>query len=313
MNNSTKDVFRLSCVVLGAELSFSVAQPSGQPLINRTVVLVFNSMLIIPTVLLNAVAIITIFKSSQLKNKPCYFIILVQSTMDLAVGLLGIPSFLVYVLSKMGEYKSCFASLTHQTTILLIDVSTIILFVMTLERYVAIMHPFRYTILITRKRIIVCVCVGSLVFLTVLFLSRIFLTRPLIDVWIIIQSTLFFLVTLFAYTRIFLVVRKLARLQRKLLGSADEYLTKTKLFHRNIKHAKSCFKVMASYVALHYLPVLLMVSLKHTNTLKELYIDVHIWVVTLELLNSSVNSMIFFWTKTILRTEATKILKTLRF
>jgi hypothetical protein len=44
----------------------------------------------IHTVLLNAVAMITILKSSQLKSKPCYFIILVQSINDLAVGIVSI-------------------------------------------------------------------------------------------------------------------------------------------------------------------------------------------------------------------------------
>ena len=56
---------------------------------------VFNSMLsactvisilIIPTIFLNGVSVLTIMKCSQLKEKIAYFLIMVQSLADLAVG-----------------------------------------------------------------------------------------------------------------------------------------------------------------------------------------------------------------------------------
>jgi hypothetical protein len=73
---------------------------SEKLLINHIFAIALNSLLIIPTILLNAVAIITIFKYSQLNNKPYYFIILVQrSIIDLAVGVLSIPLILVFLAS----------------------------------------------------------------------------------------------------------------------------------------------------------------------------------------------------------------------
>ena len=47
--------------------------PSDTLLINQISAIAFNGILIIPTILLNAIAIITILKSSQLKKKYILF------------------------------------------------------------------------------------------------------------------------------------------------------------------------------------------------------------------------------------------------
>ena len=218
------------------------------------------------------------------------------------------------MLGKMGTYSNCAASLFgHTMTILMIDISTIAVSTMTLERYIAVLHPFVYKLVVTKERILLCVCIGSTVFLVVVALSLVF--RRLMDGWIILQSTIFFLFTAFAYTRIFLVVKILAHPQNKVheVSTALEgNLSKTKMFLREIKHAKSCFMVLVCYVGLHYLPVMLILYFKYARTLNKFYTDVHIWVVTLGLLNSSVNSVIFFRTKKMLKREAAKFLRTFK-
>lgn len=314
MNNSTQDIFRVSCKLLQATHSFKTELSSEKSLVHHIFVFVCNSILIIPTILLNAVAIVTILKSSQLNSKPCYFIIVIQSVIDLTIGVLGIPSFLVYMLGKMGVYANCAGSLFgHTTTILMIDISTIVVSAMTLERYIAVLHPFLYKILVTKKRILLYVCIGSTLFLVVVTLSLFF--RRLIDGWIIAQSTILFLFTAFAYTRIFSVVKNLAWSQKRLHdvdAAAEGNLSKAKLFLREIKHAKSCYLVVLCYLGLHYFPVMLTLYFKYAGTLGKFCTEIHIWVVTLGLINSSVNSMIFFWTKTALRKEAAKLMQTFR-
>ena len=52
---------------------------------NHFLVIVFNGVVIVPTLLLNAVSLMVIFKASQLKNKPCYFIIIIRSKFNLTV------------------------------------------------------------------------------------------------------------------------------------------------------------------------------------------------------------------------------------
>ena len=313
MNNSKQDILGVTCNFLGATHSFNTDLRSETSSINHTFALVFNGILIIPTILLNAVPILTVFKSSQLKSKTCYFIILVQSVVDFAVGVFGIPLFMVYILGKMALHSNCVALLLGRTTaVVMIDMSAFAISIMTLERYIAVLHPFAYKVLVTKRRIITCTCIGSFVILLVDALLLIF-TR-LMEVWLLVLTTVFFIFIAFVYTRIFLVVKNLARQSKARSGdtAVEENLTKTKLFLRDIKHAKSCFIVVTWYICLYYLPVMLMFSFKLGRDLNEFYDQVLIWVITLGLLNSSVNSVIFFWTKKMLRTETAKLLKRLK-
>ena len=102
--------FEMSCEILGKTYSVITKLPSNKFLINHIFAIALNGILIIPTILLNAVPIITILKSSQLNSKPCYFIILIQSVHDLAVGIFGMPLFLVYLASGIGGNSNCIAA-----------------------------------------------------------------------------------------------------------------------------------------------------------------------------------------------------------
>lgn len=196
---------------------------------------------------------------------------------------------------------------------MVIDMSAFAMSIMTLERYSAVLHPFAYKVLVTKRRIIMYVCIGSLVILIIDTLSLIF--SRLMEVWLLVLTTLFFILIAFVYTRIFSVVKNLARSKAGSGAAADaeRNLTKMKLFLRDIKHVKSCFIVVLCYICLYYLPVMLLVSFKLGSNLNEIYGQVHIWVITLGLLNSSVNSVIFYWTKKMLRTETAKLIKRLKF
>ena len=108
-----------SCRILGKTHLIITKLPSEIFVINNTVAIASNGLLIIPTILLNAVAILTIVKSSQLKSKPCYFIILVQSIIDLAVGVFSIPLMIFFQASEIGGATDCVAvTLAFRSTLL---------------------------------------------------------------------------------------------------------------------------------------------------------------------------------------------------
>ncbi|CAB3988151.1 melanocyte-stimulating hormone receptor-like [Paramuricea clavata] len=269
-----------------------------------------NSILIIPTILLNAIAIITILKFSQLNSKPCYFIILVQSVIDLAVGVFGFPLFLVFLASGIGKFSNCIvATLAFQTTTIPVGISTITLSAMTLERYIAILHPYAYSAKVTKKRLLIYVGSGAVMLFSLFFPSLVI--QKLIAVYGTISITLVFFFTVFAYTRIYLVARKLARSQNQLHDAAGkENITRKKLFFREIKLAKSCFIVVVCFCILCFLPTAFLVTFyKYLDKFE--YLVFLIWIGTLSLLNSSVNSLIFFWTKTMLRKQAVKMINSM--
>ena len=109
MNVTEEDDFQKSCVIFGTTYLIITKLPSEKLVINQFFVIVFNAIVIIPTLLLNGVAAITICKSSQLISKPCYFILLLQCTFDLVLGLLGIPLFIFFLANAVGGISNCFA------------------------------------------------------------------------------------------------------------------------------------------------------------------------------------------------------------
>jgi hypothetical protein len=296
--------FEISCQILGTT-HFAITKLSSEKLlINHIFAIAVNGILIIPTILLNATAIITILKSSQLNSKPCYFIILVQSVIDLAVGVLGIPIFIFFMASGIGGISTCLATtLALRSTILPVGASTNTLCAMTLERYIAILHPFAYSTQVTNKRLLIGVGCCTAVEWSVIILS--FAIHWLFEIYAMVAQALSFFFIAFVYTRIYLVVRKLAQSRNK---SHEGNLTSMKLFLREIKQAKSCFIVVICFCVLGFLPTTIAVPFFPSfDQFEELAIK--IWIMTLGLCNSSFNSVIFFWTKRMLKKEAVKMLK----
>ena len=297
----------MSCEILGTTYFVTTKLPFDKFLINHIFAIAVNGILIIPTILLNAIPIITILKSSQLNSKPCYFIILIQSVIDLAVGVLGIPLFLVYLASGIGENSNCvLATLVFRTMAFPMGLSTFTVSALTLERYIAILHPFAYKAQVTKKRLFIYVCIGAVVMFSLIIFS--FHTGRRYGG--IVVQILIFIFMAFAYTRIYLVVKKLARSDIRPHDAAAENLTRMKLFLREIKQAKSCFIVVICFGLLCFLPSAIVFPISPSFS-KYNFLAVSIWTCTLFLLNSSVNSLIFFWTKMMLRKEAAKLTNTM--
>ena len=307
MNATQRDEFLMSCQILGTTHFVATKLPSEKFVINHILVIAFNGIMIISTLLLNGVSVITIFKSSQLSSKPCYFIILLQSMFDLAVGVLGIPLHIYYLANGIGELSSCLAaSLARRLTVVPIEASTSILAAMTLERYIAVIHPYTYKVQVTKKRILMIVGFTAVVDFSVVTLSVVIF--PLVKIYAMVKVAVIFFLTAYVYTRIYLVVKRLARSQRKPNGeSADKNLTKMKLFLQEIRQARSCFMVVICFFALNFLPpTIAFTFFEYKKELMQLAI--RNWLLSINISNSSVNSAIFFWTKTMLRKEALKVL-----
>ena len=307
MNVTVKDDFLKSCQIFGTT-HFQIIKLSSEKLvINHIFVIAFDGILIIPTILLNGVAAITIFKSSQLNSTPCYFIILLQSMFDLAVGMVGIPLYIYYVATTIGGISNCVvAVLTRRLPIAPYGGSSIALTAMTVERYIAILHPYAYKTCVSKKRLLKFI--GAIVTVEFFVIILSLKSTSFLQIYIILKVTVIFFTTAYVYTRIYLVVKKLARLQKKPNdGNAEKNLTKMKLFLQEIRQARSCFIVVVCYFVLCFLPPTIAIPFSTTSNKHEV-MAIRIWIFTFTILNSVANSLIFFWTKTMLRKEALKVL-----
>ena len=286
-------------------------QPSNALYINHIVLVVANIILFITTITLNAISILTILRSSQLKNKACYFVILLQSAADLTVAVLGIPLHLVHLSSGIGVVLDCFMlDLSHKLVVATLGASMVTVLGMTLERYIAVLHPFAYNKKVTKNRILFLVIFA--VGYVILGVTLSFVIQLLFEVGVGLMVTVMLTSTAFAYTKIYLVIARIVRSHGiHDAQAAEENLTRKTRFLQDVKRVKSCFLVVViCYFFLSFLPVLALFVLSIKMSPFRLK-AIQNWVITLSILNSSANSVIFFWTKTMLRREALKILKSI--
>ncbi len=253
-------------------------------------------MLSLSTIFLNGVSVITMRKSSQLKSQVCYFMVLVQSIVDLGVGVLSIPLFIYCLLSPFLDSVDCiFIILAFGSTQIPCGLSIITLSAMTIERYIAVLHPYTYQTKVTKKRILIFVCGGGIV-LSALFAASA-RDRGIFRTFSVVAIPRFFFLTAFVYTRIYFAMRKLVRSEQRPAceSNVDENSRKRKLV-RECRHAKSCFLVVICF-GIFLLPVTaLSPAFFKIDSIE--YKEYVLWCYTSVILNSSVNSVIFFWTKT---------------
>jgi hypothetical protein len=268
---------------------------------SRIALIVTDCLLLLSTIVLNGISVMAIRKSSQLKKKICYFMVLIQSVTDLGVGVLGTPLFIYCALTPFLHSVNCtFVILVLAATFIPNGISIITLSLMNFERYVAIVHPYHYQTEVTKKRILVIAFVSTIIFTSILGLSA--LDRAIIRYFAAGIIPVFILSTVFVYTRIYRVIRRLVRSEKRPACESDRNdNVERKQILRDLKHAKSCFVVVICYGIL-LLPLTLASFLFKIDSPE--YKEYFLWSHTLLILNSSANSVIFFWTKNQLRKEA---------
>jgi hypothetical protein len=296
----------ISCFLLGKERIALRTVPSDRYIPNRIVTAVVCSILIIPAVLLNAVAIVTIQKSSQLKNKLCYFTIMIQSAADLGVGCFTIPIVTCFLVAPFMRVDQCvLLHFIYQIGYVPTGISIVTLSVISMERYIGVVHPYSYESQVTKRRILTYIVGGTLVHLLVSILSV-----PIPEIVSIFMATIlitFFIFTAFVYSRIYLVMKRLVGSEVRPSDAVDESRNKKKVFLRETKHARSCFAVVMCFIfCFTPFSFALVIFDNHGRPPYEAYLG---WSLMLVISNSSLNSLIFLWTRTLLRKEAIKFLK----
>ena len=250
MNNSeTKFQYLTKCTVTDLYYAIIANLPKGRQGRNRIAVLVVNCILLFTTISLNGISVITIRKSAQLRSKVCYFVVLLQSLVDLGVGVLTIPSFLYYLIFPYLDIANCTVMVVIlRSSHLPCKLSIVTLSAMTMERYIGVLYPYHYKSKVTKNRILIYVC-SSYSFLLVTTASS-FYDRKIDRLIFAVMITGFFLFTGFVYTKIYLVIRKIAsgELQRKPADENDRNQggMKKKIM-RESRQARSCFLVVICF------------------------------------------------------------------
>ena len=303
------------CSVVNEWIDIPVKFPSQAMYFSNVSVCIISVALIIPTVILNGLSIVTIFKCSQLKERNSYFLIMMQSVPDLAVGLWSLPTLSILLCSKAKESAGCpWLFLLERGTAFPTLISLTTLFAMTVDRYFGVLYPLKHLILITKRRILVFCFFAMSFLITMAALSL--LHEGLFGSVVSIILFVFLFVATFVYTKIFLIMKNRRPPENVLYlntsRGAEESPKTNRQFKRNvlkqIRMAKSCFLVVISFLVCFVGGIAM--GLPYD-------LDAHMsyalqnWAKVMVMFNSSLNSIIFFWTRPVLSNEARKIIKNL--
>ena len=245
----------------------------------------------------------------QLRKKVCYFMIMVLSCCDLLAAVTNHPIMatiaLLYMTGKLDINAEWPYHATRATNIFL-ALSLLALLVMNFDRYLATSYPLFHRTSVTKGRLLTLFAI--LVIIDVAFRVLSFNDSVIsYRVYILIAFVVFSPPMLFFNYKLLLVVRKNSKDNR-----ASPEIKKS----FSLKNISSCLLAVACFVTLA-IPVIVYLGLRINSKLDVLSLEsltavVRYLATTVVAMNSSVNCLIFFWKNKVLRSEGSKVLKSMK-
>ena len=266
---------------------------------------VVNIIFTFSGIVLNTLVIVSFWKSSQLRKKLCHFMIMVLSCLDFLTVVTNHSAILIYLISWLKEdYKLLFNWTVYLNFVTVFyGFSFHVLLVMSIERYLEAYYPIFHRTSVTRHRLLTLLAI-LLIFHTTFYLMS---TNDMIISWTlasIIFLIIVFLPLLYLNFKLFKISREV---RRRNVTSPEKRTTLC------LKSISSCLLVVVCLVILSisasvYFVFDISSESKHASNVRLS----RVWVATIFTMNSTLNTLIFFWKNKILRTEGIKILKTLK-
>lgn len=299
------------CYALNSPDELIVAFPSKKNLCVHYVALAISIAIFFPSVLLNAVTVLTIFKSRVLRKKVYNFIVLVKSVLDFAIALIFIPLYINFLASEIRGNPSCVTFLASKKMgVLAYIYSVTALSTMNFERYLAIFHPFTHRAKVTKASLLTYTLVAC-GFQTILFAFAL-INIDIIPVLLTVITSLFIGSTVVVYIGIifFRCGKRSHQVNQAFTQSQREVEKKKRKLMEDLELAKSCFLVVVSCLVC-LLPG--MVSNMERLNVKGSFSAVvqRRFFALLFLLKTMLNSVIFFWKNKTSRMVAMDMIKSI--
>ena len=267
-----------------------------------------NASFMVAGIFLNAVVIISLWRSSQLRKKLCYFIILVLSCFDLAVVAIYHPIIILSTILLSTSMQTYYEEVKiTQTYIcwLLVGCSMIALLTLNVERFLALKYLFFHQTAVNKGRLTFFLAVLMVIQVslsTVLYFQTEAIDHVLISVFILS------LLLAFIFLNYNMFMSK----------CWDEKVTPTKANDKerkrskfNFKNMSTCSLAVACFFVCSFPKVIFCVSrlVSNTSSHDRQVMLFKLWSGTLVAMNSTFNCLIFFWRNSILRREGIKVVK----
>ena len=272
--------------------------------IQLLILCVLNTIFTFSGIVLNILVIACFWKSSQLRRKLCHFMIMVLSCFDLVTVATNHPGLFLFLISWLTEAHGLFSKMRmylHFADAFL-GFSFFTLLVMNIERYLGTYYPIYHHTSVTRRKLVTIVAM--------LLIFQITLTAISVNNWLISYTAhlIIFVVIIFpTFAFINFKLFSISRNARRMKSRLSEKRTK------KLKNISTCLlaAVCNTFV---FIPsgVFIVYNISTGNKSTSDAMLIYVWSTTIFTMNSTFNSLIFFWKNGVLKTEGVKILKMLK-
>ena len=264
---------------------------------------VVNIIFTFSRIVLNTLVIVSFWKSSQLRKKLCHFMIMVLLCFDLVAVVTIYPGILLYLISSLREDYDLLLKMKIYLHISegIIEFSFLALLVMNIQRYLRTYYPIFHHTSVTKRRLLTLLAILVIPTTAIYIISRNgFVIQD--TVYLMTFIALFFFPFIFVNFKLFIIARKVHR---------ERAISPGKRTRVNLKNISTGLWAVACLM-LSFIPISFYIAFslaeKSTSTVRLSFI----WALTSVTINSTLNSLVFFWKNKVLRTEGIKILKTLK-
>ena len=297
------------CFVKDVEFLFVLGFPSWAYYVNHVVCFLFNIIQIVLTIFLNYLAIHALWRSSQLRRKTTLFLVMLLSVIDLAIGLIVEPIFLIHLGHEIyGQELDCFIAVLERV---ILDAFTAVSFttfiVLNIEIYLSIIYPIFHRTKCTNKRVLRIVCLLGIATTVRSTVFIFYLDKRSAKLFVTAFISLTLAGLAFIHIKISVIVYRRRRIGFVHAANSSN-VKERKSFLNGVREAKSCLLVLLCTIVC-YMPAGIDNAITGTNTLKVIFF--YPWRVTLILSASVLNSIVFFWRNGVLRREARNLLQSL--
>ena len=308
-------------------MTYVVRKPTTAYIINSIFGCIVNTILAITGTFLNALVVAVFWKTPKLRKKVTYFVIMLLSCIDMCVTIIVHPSHLINSIAEITMTSKCVYKMVYQTSaIVLSGMSYFTFFIMNVERYLSICRPFFHMRNVTKERcLVLCVCLWIVCVGTGI--------APIfgLDIQTVVAALAVLVLggTFYIYLTIYRVAKKgrNSRLRSasrtgqdalsitleettSALDSRDSTRPKKRVsFVHDLQLAKMYVIVLFTTILLNLPNALVLVLFSDRVETLDGVVQVKIWTLTLVAMNSTVNSLIFFWANERLRTEGWRLCK----
>ena len=315
--NSTNSVAFYNCYLNSDVFAMIVKFPSISTYLVHFAACTFSVIVTLTTIVLNLLTLLTLRRTPRLRNNILLYLVMILSIIDAGTGIFCYPSFTVRMTYELMEIPNNWIKYLQSNLFKLSSILSLSLVsAIGMERYLSVIHPVIHRNRVTKKKLLLLlVFIWSIC--TFPFATAILINKPLN---FIITATLLLLIllTMYAYIRIgFAVIRCKVRHGEVLNacvgqeesggGNVNERRKEKIGILKQLKMAKSSFLIALCYLFC-YMPTLLLASTK-ANVSVTLRALASPWCLLFVMLNSCLNSVIFFWRNTSLRKETMKVLR----